>query len=198
GGAIDQVSRQRRDAARLLALDLLPLRQASHRLLDGELDDLLALVGMLVQPQLERVAHAHLHQLRRVAGGELLLGLAVELGAHDARREREAGALPQVVGDELHALGRERARVHEGRERIGIRLTWLSAKISPSATQPIAHEAPSPGSMSEIFASAFWSKNRSPVKSGAISWRPSSMNSKYCSMPRSYFHTLFCLPSTSS
>jgi hypothetical protein len=33
-------------------------------------------------------------------------------------------------------------------ERVGIRLTWLSAKISPSATQPIAHDAPSPASIS--------------------------------------------------
>ena len=69
------------------------------RLLDRELDDLLAVVRVLVQPQLERVAHAQLEQLRGVARGELLLGLAVELRAHDARREREAGALPQVVGD---------------------------------------------------------------------------------------------------
>ena len=74
--------------------------------------------GVLVQPQLEGVAHAHLQQLRGVARGELLLGLAVELRAHDARREREAGALPEVVRDQLHALGLQRARVHERGERV--------------------------------------------------------------------------------
>src|SRR6266571_4702326 len=66
------------------------------------------------EPQLEGVAHAHLEQLGGVARGQLFLRLAVELRAHDARREREAGALPQVVRDQLHALGREAARVHEG------------------------------------------------------------------------------------
>src|SRR5207248_4819392 len=50
-------------------------------------------------------------------GGELLLRLPMELRAHDARGEREAGALPEVLGDDLHALGRERPRVDKGGER---------------------------------------------------------------------------------
>src|SRR2546428_8444923 len=50
-------------------------------------------------------------------GGELLLRLPMEVSAHDARGTGEAGALPEVVGDDLHALGRERARVDESRER---------------------------------------------------------------------------------
>src|SRR6185295_13385066 len=68
---------------------LSPLGQPRHRLLDRQLHDLLALVRVLGEPQLEGVAHAHLEQLGGVARGELLLGLAVELRAHDARRERE-------------------------------------------------------------------------------------------------------------
>src|SRR5204863_3723992 len=43
---------------------------------------------------------------------------AVELRAHNARRERAAGAMPEVIGDDLHALGRERTRVDEGGERL--------------------------------------------------------------------------------
>src|SRR5205085_12196815 len=111
---VDQLAGQRRNAARLFAFDFLALGQARHRLLDGELDDLLALLGVLVQPQFERVAHAHLEELRGVARGELLLRLAVELCAHDARGKREAGALPEVFGHDLDAFGRERARLHEG------------------------------------------------------------------------------------
>ncbi len=38
-------------------------------------------------------------------------------------------------------------------ERVGIRFTWLSAKTSPSATQPIAQAAPSPGSISGMLDS---------------------------------------------
>ncbi len=80
-------------------------------------------------------------------------------------------------------------------ERVGIRLTWLSANTSPSATQPIAHAAPSPGSTSGM---SLCSKYRSPVNSGATSSRPASMNSKYCAMPRSYFQTFSSRPSMRS
>ena len=79
-------------------------------------------------------------------------------------------------------------------ERVGIRLTWLSAKVSPSATQPMAQLAPSPGSISGILES--W-KKRSPVNRGAINSRPCSTKSKYCAMPRSYFQVFFSLPSIS-
>ena len=79
-------------------------------------------------------------------------------------------------------------------ERVGIKLTWLSAKTSPSATQPIAQEAPSPGSISAM--SLCW-KYFSPLNIGATSSRPWSMNSKYCAIPRSYFQVLRSLPSTS-
>ncbi len=70
-------------------------------------------------------------------------------------------------------------------ERVGIRLTWLSANTSPSVTQPIAHAAPSPASMSASSAAVFSSKCFSPANSGATSSRPASMKSKYCAMPRS-------------
>src|SRR6267143_3815378 len=113
GSTIDELAGQRGDAGGFLPLDLLALGEPRKRLLDGQLDDLPALLRVLAEPQLEGVAHAHLEQLGGVPRGELLLRLAVELRAHDARREREAGALPQVVRDQLHALGREGARVHE-------------------------------------------------------------------------------------
>src|SRR5262245_35580925 len=73
---------------------------------------------MLVEPELERVPGAELEELRAVSRGELLLGLAVELGAHDARREREAGAPPQVIRYDFYPFGRQGPRLHERIHRV--------------------------------------------------------------------------------
>src|SRR6267143_122284 len=63
GSAIDELAGQRGDAGGLLPLDLLAPGEPRKRLLDGQLDDLAAVLRVLAEPQLEGVAHAHLEQL---------------------------------------------------------------------------------------------------------------------------------------
>jgi len=144
--------RQRGDAGGFLALDFLPLESRASACSMASSTILPPSSGC--SPSQSRRRRARTSRAAcGVPRGEFLLRLAVELRAHDARREREAGALPQVVRDQLHALRREAARLHERGQGLEdsraeaascvprarrIRLTWLSAKVSPSATQPMA------------------------------------------------------------
>ncbi|MNC84489.1 hypothetical protein D3C83_00450 [compost metagenome] len=92
GLAVGQLLREDHHARGLPALDFLHRAQPLDRLLDDQVGDFFAVLDVAVHPQRERVAHHFRDQLHRVAVGELLLGLAVELRLQHFRREKVDGA----------------------------------------------------------------------------------------------------------
>jgi hypothetical protein len=65
--------------------------------------DLLALIGVLVEPQGECILDHALHDAGRFARRQLLLGLARELRLAHLHRQHEAHAVPHVLGRELQS-----------------------------------------------------------------------------------------------
>ncbi len=106
GFAVGQLAGQGGDAGRFLLLDLLRRFHAVLRRLDGQFGDLLAVIGVAVQPQLERIAHHLRDQLVGVAAGQFFLGLALELRVEHLGREQVGHAAADVFLRQLD-LGRQ-------------------------------------------------------------------------------------------
>ena len=116
--AVGELARQRCARARALALDLLAVLDALLRLGDRQHGDLLALIGVLVEPERERVLDDALDDTRRLARGELLLGLAGELRLAHLHGQHEAHAVPHILGRELQTARHEVAELAELAHRI--------------------------------------------------------------------------------
>mmetsp|Transcript_81331 Transcript_81331/g.225986 ORF Transcript_81331/g.225986 Transcript_81331/m.225986 type:complete len:550 (-) Transcript_81331:503-2152(-) len=115
--AVGQLAGQNGHAGALALLDLLAGALAGLGLLDDQLGQLLAVLDMLVQPQLERRLHIGRHQAQRVARVQPLLGLALELRVQHLGTEHEAGAREHIVRHQLHALGQQRMHLDEALDR---------------------------------------------------------------------------------
>jgi hypothetical protein len=81
---------------------------------DRELGDGLAGLHVLVEPDLEGIAHHARYQLDRFARVELFLDLALELRIKDARREHEGHAAADIILLQLDAARQQRAVLDEG------------------------------------------------------------------------------------
>ena len=81
----------------LLALAL----EALLGLVDGPVEQLGGLLGAVGQPVVEGIAHRILDDARGLLGGELVLGLALELGLADEHREHGGGGAQHIVGGDL-------------------------------------------------------------------------------------------------
>ena len=103
GHAVRELAGQRRTGDHALARDLLAVPQALLGIGDRELRDLLALIGVLVQPQGECILNGALHDAGRFARRQPLLGLARELRLAHLHRQHEAHAVPHVLGRELQS-----------------------------------------------------------------------------------------------
>jgi hypothetical protein len=117
--AVRELARQRGAGRHALALDLARRLGALLRILDGELRDALAGIGMLVQPQRQRIVHEAFDQCGRVARREAFLHLAGELRLLDLDREHEAGLEEDVLGRELQAARHQVAELAEFAHRTG-------------------------------------------------------------------------------
>ncbi|ABA48493.1 conserved hypothetical protein [Burkholderia pseudomallei 1710b] len=118
GLAVGQLAGQHRDAGALLLLDLLARARARLRLLDHELGELLAVLDVLVEPQLERRARERRHELHRVAAVQALLDLPLELRIEHLRREHERHAREHVLREQLHALRLQVVQLDEALHRL--------------------------------------------------------------------------------
>ena len=101
-----------------LLLDLLRRFHPVLRRLDGQFGDLLAEIGVAVEPQLEGVAHHLGDQLVGVAAGQFFLGLALELRVEHLGREQVGHAAADVFLRQFD-LGRQDGVVFgEGLDRL--------------------------------------------------------------------------------
>jgi hypothetical protein len=96
GFAIGQLARQHGHARAFALLDLLAGTRARLRLLDDEFGELLAVLDVLVQPQLERRRVNDDTSLHRVAAIQTLLDLPLELRIEHLRRQHERHARKHV------------------------------------------------------------------------------------------------------
>jgi hypothetical protein len=164
---------QHGDAGLLALLDLLRVLLPRQRLLDRKLGDGLAGFDVLVEPDLEGVAHHAGHQLHRLARVELFLDLALELRVEDARREDEGHAPADVVLLQLDAARQQRVVFDEGLDGLedaGAQAGFVGAAghggdqvdvglggHGIDMNQPMAQAAPSPAAKSAWSASAYFS-----------------------------------------
>lgn len=72
-------------------------------LTDGEFGDFFAEVHVLVQPQFQRVARYGGNEFQRVAVGQFVFGLTLELRVEDAGGEDEGSFAEHVVALHFHA-----------------------------------------------------------------------------------------------
>ena len=100
-----------------LLLDLLRRLHPRHRLLDRELGDPLAVLDVRVEPHLERILHDLRDELQRIAAGQLLLDLALELRVEDARRQHEAHVRRHVLGLQSRAARQQAVMIDECLDR---------------------------------------------------------------------------------
>ena len=80
---------------------------------------LLADLGVLVEPQRERVVRGALDEAGGLARGQALLGLAAELRVGHLQRQHEGDAVPHVFRRQLDAARQQVAEVAELAQRIG-------------------------------------------------------------------------------
>jgi hypothetical protein len=80
---------------------------------DHQFGQLLAVVDMLVEPQLQRRTAERGHQTHGVAAVQALLDLALELRIEHLGRQHEDGAREHVFGHQLDALGQQRVHLDE-------------------------------------------------------------------------------------
>jgi hypothetical protein len=120
--AVGQLAGQHGHAGALALLDLLAGALAGLRGLDGQFGQLLAVVDVLVEPELQRRAHEARHQPHGVARVQAFLDLALELRVEHLGAEHVRGAREHVFGQQLHALGQQRMQfdeaLHRGEEAV--------------------------------------------------------------------------------
>jgi hypothetical protein len=116
--AVGQLAGQHGHAGALALLDLLAGLLAGLRGLDGEFGQLLAVVDVLVEPELQRRAHEAGHQPHRVARIQALLDLALELRVEHLGAQHVRSAREHVFGQQLHALGQQRMQLDEALDRV--------------------------------------------------------------------------------
>ena len=104
GFAIGQLARQNGHARALALLHFLAGARAGLRLLDDEIRELLAVLDVLVEPQLERRTRERRHQLHRVTAIQALLDLPLKLRIEHLRRQHERDARKHVFREQLDAL----------------------------------------------------------------------------------------------
>ena len=101
--AVGQFAGQHRHAATFFLLDFFHGTHPRLRLLNRQIRNFFADFGVLVEPQFQRVAAHGGHEFERVAVGELVFGLPLELRVEHAGGEHEGGAGEHVVAVDFHA-----------------------------------------------------------------------------------------------
>ena len=106
--AIRQLARQHGGAGLFLLLHHLAGLLAGNGGLDGQVGDLPGFFYMRVEPGVQRVLDPRCHQAQGIPTGQLVLGLALELGVQDAAGEHETHAAPHILRLQAH-LARQQA-----------------------------------------------------------------------------------------
>ena len=101
--AVGQFAGQHRHAAAFFLLDFFHGTHPRLRLLNRQIRNFFADFGVLVEPQFQRVAAHRGHEFERVAVGELVFGLPLELRVEHACGKHEGGAGEHVVAVDFHA-----------------------------------------------------------------------------------------------
>ena len=101
--AVGEFAGQHGDAAAFFLFDFLHRTQPRLCLADGQFGDFSAGFDVLVEPQFERVGADGGNQFERVAVGELVFGLALELRVEHAGGKHEGNAREYVVALDFYA-----------------------------------------------------------------------------------------------
>jgi hypothetical protein len=96
-----------------LARNFLAVFEALLRIRDGQHGDFFALVGVLIEPQRERVLDHALHDAGRLARGQFFLRLAGELRLVHLHGQHEAHAVPHILRRQLQAARHQIAELAE-------------------------------------------------------------------------------------
>ena len=131
GFAIGELAGQHGHAGALLLLDLLRGSRAGLCLLDDEFGQLLAVLDMLVQPQLQRGAAEGGNEPHRIAAVQAFLDLTLELRVQHLGRQHERSARKHVFGHQLDALGLQ--RVHLDKALHGLEQAFAQARFMRAA-----------------------------------------------------------------
>ena len=115
--AIGQLARQHRHARALALLDFLAGFLARLRRPDRQFGQLLAVVDVLVQPQLQRRTHEARHQTHSIARIQPLLDLALELRVEHLGAQHIGSPRKHVFRHQLDALGQQRMKIDEALDR---------------------------------------------------------------------------------
>ena len=101
--AVGQFAGQDGDAAAFFLFDFFNRTHPRLCLTDGEFGDFFAEVHVLVQPQFQRVARYGSNEFQRVAVGQFVFGLTLELRVEDTGGEDEGSFAEHVVALYFHA-----------------------------------------------------------------------------------------------
>ena len=101
--AVGELAGQHGNAAAFAFFDFFHRTHALLGLFDGELGNFLAGFEVLVEPQFDGVAGEGGHEFERVAVGEFVFGLALELRIEHAHGKHEGDAVEYVVALDFHA-----------------------------------------------------------------------------------------------
>ena len=132
-GAVRQLARQRRAGGDALAYHLLGGLEAFLRCCNGQLSDAFAGIGVLVQPERERVFDDAAHEGGTFARRKTLFGLASELRVGEFHAQHIADAVPHVFRRQLHAARQEvpeLAEIAHGIREAGAQAVHVGAAFS--------------------------------------------------------------------
>ena len=101
--AVGQFTGQNCHTTAFFLLDFFHGTHPCLRLLNRQIRNFFADFGVLVEPQFQRVAAHGGHEFERVAVGELVFGLPLELRVEHAGGEHEGGSGEHVVAVDFHA-----------------------------------------------------------------------------------------------
>ena len=101
--AVGEFTGQHGHAGAFFLLDFFHRAHPRLCLFDGQVGNFFARVYILVEPQFDGVAGYGGHQLERIAVGELVFGLALELRVEHAGAEHKGHAVEDVVGLHFNA-----------------------------------------------------------------------------------------------
>ena len=116
--AIGQLAWQHRHARPLALLHLLARLLAALGGLDGQLGQLLAVVHVLIEPQLQRRTHITAHQPHGIARIQALLDLALELGIQHLGAQHIRSPRKHVFRQQLDALGQQGMQLDKTLDRL--------------------------------------------------------------------------------
>ncbi|RMU60039.1 hypothetical protein ALP25_05494 [Pseudomonas syringae pv. syringae] len=112
-GTVGQFARQRRPLGDALALDLFACLEAPTGVVDRQIGQLQAQLGVRVEPQAERILDHTRDEGRRFTGRQTFFGLPGELRLLHFHRQDEGNAFPDVFRGQLHTARQQVAELAE-------------------------------------------------------------------------------------